>query len=197
MAHYCVRCGSELVKRIIEGRELEACPNDDFVLWRDPKVASAVVVETDGGVVLGRRSIEPGYGLWCLPGGFVNHDEHPADAAVRECAEEICAAVELTSLVGVYHVPKQDAHSIIGVAYSARLVDGALLRPGSEMLEVKVFPIDSLPPLAFPSHRRVLDEFLKSRARAEAVSPRRAGAEAPRERRPSPGRAQPRPRRTP
>jgi len=94
MAHYCIKCGSQLETRVIEGRELEACPNDDFVLWRDPKVASAVVVEVDGGVVLGRRSIDPGYGLWCLPGGFVNDDEHPAGAAMRECMEAIGAAVE-------------------------------------------------------------------------------------------------------
>ena len=195
MAHYCVQCGSQLEPRIIEGRELEACPNDDFVLWQDPKVATAVVVEVDGGVVLGRRSIEPGYGLWCLPGGFVNHDEHPAAAAVRECAEEICAAVELTSLISVYHVPKRDAHSIVGVAYSARLVDGAQLSPGSEMLEVNVFPIDSLPQLAFPSHRHVLDEFLKSRARVAAIAPQRDGEAAPRGKQPSQARAQPRPRR--
>ncbi len=84
MAHYCIKCGSQLETRVIEGRELEACANDDFVLWRDPKVASAVVIEVDGGVVLGRRAIEPGYGLWCLPGGFVNDDEHPADAAMRD-----------------------------------------------------------------------------------------------------------------
>ena len=62
---------------MIEGRELEACPNDDFVLWHDPKVTTAVVVETDGGIVLGRRAIEPGRGHWCLPGGFVNDDEDP------------------------------------------------------------------------------------------------------------------------
>src|SRR5713226_8267128 len=147
MAHFCIRCGSELVMRVIEGRELEACPNDDFILWRDPKVASAVVVETDGGVVLGRRSIEPGYGLWCLPGGFVNDDEHPADAAKRECLEEISAAVELTSLIGVYHVPKRDASSIVGIGYRARLVDGEQLSAGSEMLEVSVFPMESLPAL--------------------------------------------------
>ena len=90
--------------RLIDGRELEACPNDSFVLWRDPKVATAVVVEVDGGIVLGRRSIEPGYGLWCLPGGFVNDDEDPAAAATRECLEEINAEVELTGLIGVYHI---------------------------------------------------------------------------------------------
>lgn len=196
MAHFCIRCGSELVTRVIEGRELEACPHDDFILWRDPKVASAVVVEADGGVVLGRRSIEPGYGLWCLPGGFVNDDENPVDAARRECLEEICAAVEITSLIGVYHVPKRDAPSMIGIAYRARLVDGAELTPGSEMLEVGIFPIDSLPPLAFPSHRHVLDEFIKSRAPAEATSPLRAAAVAPRGKRPSRAQAPPRPRRT-
>jgi 8-oxo-dGTP diphosphatase len=191
--HYCIRCGTELETRVIEGRELEACPRDDFILWRDPKVASAVVVEVDGGVVLGRRSIEPGYGLWCLPGGFVNDDEHPAEAAVRECMEEISAAVELTSLIGVYHVPKRDAHSMVGIAYRARLVDGAQLGAGSEMLEVRVFPLDSLPPLAFPSHRHVIDEFLKSRAPAEAASPQRAAAAALRGRPRPPARAQSRP----
>ena len=104
MAHYCVNCGSELVRREIEGRSLEACPNDDFVLWRDPKVATAVVVESDGGIVLGRRAIEPAYGMWCLPGGFVNDDESPVEAAVRECLEEICAAVVVTGLIGVSHL---------------------------------------------------------------------------------------------
>ena len=193
MPHYCVRCGSVLETRVIEGRELEACANDDFVLWRDPKVASAVVVEVDGGVVLGRRAIEPGYGLWCLPGGFVNDHEHPADAAIRECMEEISAAVELTSLICVYHVPKRDAPSMVGIAYRARLVDGAELSAGSEMLEVRVFTLDSLPPLAFPSHRQVLDEFLKSQAPAEAASPQSAGAAVQREKPPSPARAQSRP----
>ena len=194
MAHYCVRCGSVLETRIFEGRELEACPNDDFVLWRDPKVASAVVVETDGGILLGRRAIDPGYGLWCLPGGFVNDDEHPADSAVRECMEEISAAVELTSLIGVYHIPKSDAPSMVGIAYRARLAAGATPRPGAEMLEVGVFPIDELPPLAFPSHRHVLDEFIKSQVPAEAVSPRHAAAAAPLGRRPSrsPARLPPR-----
>ena len=195
MAHYCVRCGSELEARIVEGRELEACPDDDFILWRDPKVASAVVVEAGGGVVLGRRAIEPGYGLWCLPGGFVNDDEHPADAARRECLEEISAAVELTSLLGVYHVPKRDAPSMVGIAYTGRLADGAELKAGSEMLEVRVFPIDALPPLAFPSHRHVIDQFLTSREPAEAFSPQPAATAAPTEMRPSPARAQSRPRR--
>lgn len=157
MTHYCVNCGAPLVTRVFEGRELEACANDDFVLWRDPKVASAIVVEVDGGIVLGRRAIEPGYGKWCLPGGFVNDDEDPAAAVVRECREEIGAAVEVTSLLGVYHVPKTTASSIIGIAYRGRLAGGAVMAPGVEMLELGVFRSDALPELAFPSHREVLE----------------------------------------
>jgi ADP-ribose pyrophosphatase YjhB (NUDIX family) len=172
LGHFCVNCGAPLVRRIIEGREVEACPNDEFVLWRDPKVAAAVVVEHDAGIVLGRRAIEPGYGEWCLPGGFVNHDESPADAAIRECREEIDAGVELTGLLGVYHVSKTTASSIVGIAYRGRVVEGEV-SPGQEMLEVAVFRLDELPPIAFPSHREVLALYRAELERPASHSPRK------------------------
>jgi 8-oxo-dGTP diphosphatase len=185
MGHFCVNCGAALVARAIEGRELEACPNDSFILWHDPKVSTAVVVETDGGIVLGRRSIEPGYGLWCLPGGFVNDDEDPAIAATRECLEEISTKVVLTGLIGVYHIPKTDAPSMIGIAYRGRLIAGAQPVAGAEMLEVGVFPVAGLPPLAFPSHRKVIEEYVKSLEQAAAAAPRPDRATARRAARPS------------
>jgi 8-oxo-dGTP diphosphatase len=193
--HFCVNCGAALVPRVIEGREVEGCPNDSFILWHDPKVSTAVVVEVEGGIVLGRRSIEPGYGLWCLPGGFVNDDEDPAAAAARECLEEISAVVELGGLIGVYHIPKTDAPSMVGIAYRGRLADGAKPAAGTEMLEVGVFELDALPPLAFPSHRTVVAEYLRSLEPEVAGAPRSAAAAAPRGRRPSPARAATRSRR--
>lgn len=151
--------------RTIEGREHEVCPADGWVLWRDPKVAAAVVVEKDGGIVLGRRAIEPGLGEWCLPGGFVNDDEDPAGAAIRECREEINAEVELLDLLGVYHVAKTTAPSIVGIGYRGRVRDGESIGAGPEMLEVAVFRLDELPPVAFPSHREVLALYAASKAR--------------------------------
>lgn len=188
-----MNCGAPLVPRVIEGREVEACPNDSFVLWHDPKVSTAVVVEVDGAVVLGRRAIEPGYGLWCLPGGFVNDDEDPAAAAARECLEEISAPVELTGLIGVYHIPKAGAPSMVGIAYRGRVVDGALPAAGAEMLEVGVFPLDALPELAFPSHKTVLADYLKSLGQAVGEELRSAAGAAPHAAPPSRPRAQTRP----
>jgi 8-oxo-dGTP diphosphatase len=166
VGHFCVNCGRPLELREIEGRQVEACPVDDFVLWRDPKVVTMVVVESSDGLWLGRRGIEPGYGLWCLPGGFVNDDEHPADAAIRECMEEIGTPVEITELLGVYHIRKEAAPSMVGIAYRARLKDGERPQPGSEMLEVAAFGENALPELAFSSHREVLRDWLESAARS-------------------------------
>ena len=164
MAHFCLNCAAQLVPRLIEGRELEGCPACDFILWRNPVVATMVVVETPGGIVLGRRSIEPGYGLWCLPGGFVNDDEHPERAAVRECREEIGAGVEITSLLGIYHITRGDGTGMLGLAYHAWLAEGEAARAGSEMLEVGLFSPPDLPPLAFPSHHQALVDWASKRA---------------------------------
>jgi 8-oxo-dGTP diphosphatase len=162
MGHFCVNCGVPLETRSIEGRQLEGCPRCGFVLWRDPKVVTMVVVENEAGeVVMGRRAIEPGYGLWCLPGGFVNDDEHPAASAARECREEICADVEVEGLLGVYHIEKQDAPSMVGIGYLARLSPGSVPAPGEEMLEVSSFARERLPQLGFPSHRLAVSDWLR------------------------------------
>lgn len=166
VSHYCVNCGTVLEPRVVEGRELEGCAGCGFVLWHDPKVVTMVVVEDEhGDVIVGRRGIEPGYGLWCLPGGYVNDDEHPADSALRECREEIGAEVEITGLLGVYHIRKRGAPSMVGIGYRARLRPGQVAIAGHEMLEVGAYPGNDLPQLAFTSHREAMADWLVSAPR--------------------------------
>src|SRR5262249_60582069 len=122
-------------------------------------VVTLVVVENDDRhVVVGRRAIEPGYGLWCLPGGYVNDDEHPADSAVRECREEIAAEVEITGLLGVYHIRKRGAPSMVGIGYRARLRPGEVPTAGTGMVEGGAVPRGSGPEVAFtrPRHGRTV-----------------------------------------
>jgi ADP-ribose pyrophosphatase YjhB (NUDIX family) len=170
VSHYCVNCGTRLEARIVENREVEGCSTCSFVLWRDPKVVTLIVVEDGAGrVVVGRRGIEPAYGRWCLPGGYVNDDEHPADSAVRECREEIGADVDITQLLGVYHIRKLGAPSMVGIAYGARLRPGQVPVAGSEMLEVVAFLPDGLPELAFASHREAMSDWLRRGEQFEAI----------------------------
>jgi ADP-ribose pyrophosphatase YjhB (NUDIX family) len=172
VTHYCVNCGTPLELRTIEDRELEACATCGFVLWHDPKVVTIVVVENEwGGVIVGRRSIEPAYGLWCLPGGYVNDDEHPAAAAVRECREEIVADVQIAGLLGVYHIRRTDAASMVGIGYRARLLPGQVPEAGSEMLEIATLPGDRLPDLAFMSHRQAMNDWMGRRERSRVETP--------------------------
>ena len=90
---------------------------------------------------------------------------------------------------------------MVGIAYQAKLVDGSRPSPGTEMLEVGVFPPDALPPLAFPSHHQVLAEYsaalLTSLPKVGVAGPGIGVAKAPRGRRPSRAQAPSRPRRRP
>ncbi len=103
-------------------------------------------------------------------------------------------AVDVTGLIGVFHIAKTDAPSMIVIAYRGRVAGSAQAAPGAEMLEVGTFSLGSLPPLAFPSHRTVVAEYLKSLAPAEEAAPRPDREVAPRARRPSRGPAPTQPR---
>jgi ADP-ribose pyrophosphatase YjhB (NUDIX family) len=163
-AKFCQQCGTEMKLHEIDRRLVPVCPNCGFTAWSNPVVATMVVIETPGGLILGRRSIEPGYGLWCLPGGFVNEDEAPAEAAMRECLEEIQAKVRIERLLDVYHIVRGDGRGMVGIAYVAGLEDGEAPTTGQEMLEVGLFAPDNLPELAFSSHRRAIADWAAGRA---------------------------------
>jgi len=158
---FCQQCGHEMEGQDIDGRQVPVCPSCGFTAWANPLVATMVVIETPGGLILGRRSIEPGYGLWCLPGGFVNEDEAPAEAARRECLEEIQAMVTIDSLLDVYHIIRGDGRGMVAIAYVGRLGEGEAPSAGSETLEVGLFAPDSLPEIAFSSHRRAIGDWMR------------------------------------
>jgi ADP-ribose pyrophosphatase YjhB (NUDIX family) len=157
-ARFCPRCATELGLRDVEGKLLPACGACDFIAFRDPKVvAVAVLSDGDTAVWLIRRGIEPRLGEWALPGGYVDYDEHPRAAAARECLEELGCEVQIDRLVGVHHANLVTAGVVI-VAYAGRIVSGTP-RACPEVLEVRRFPVDALPPLAFGTHSAIVGEW--------------------------------------
>jgi len=122
----------------------------------DPKVGAGVLVERDGKVVLVRRAVVPALGSWCLPSGFVEYDEAPEQAAVREFLEETGLEVQLTGLLDVSQYTNDTRGPGVVILYRGQVVGGEP-RPGDDASEVGFFGPDELPEdIAFATHRRVL-----------------------------------------
>jgi 8-oxo-dGTP diphosphatase len=147
--------------RYQEDRERPTCPSCGFIHYLDPKVAVAVVLGDESGVILGKRRIDPGSGLWSFPAGYVNRGEVVEDAAVREVFEEIGVSVRLIGLVGVY---SERNTPVILVVYAGEIISGVPVPDGREVSEVRRFALDRLPDgLAFKHDRRVLADWKRAR----------------------------------
>ncbi len=147
IANYCARCGRSLTERLLGGRMRPYCASCEQPVYFDPKVAVVVFIERDDCVLLIQRAVDPGKGLWALPAGFVDHDEAPEAAAIRETLEETRLNVRIDKLLAVY--PKRDdGLADIIIAYSATVLSGAALA-GDDAAEVGWFTRDDLPPLVF------------------------------------------------
>ncbi|HZC19059.1 MAG TPA: NUDIX hydrolase [Rubrobacteraceae bacterium] len=158
---YCPRCGGRLELREIKAGDPErlVCEECSFVFYLGPKLVAAVIFELDGGIVLTQRSIEPGYGKWTFPGGFMDRGETAEAAAKREACEEVGVEVEVGEIVGLYSY--EDQVPVIAV-FSGR-VTGGEPEPLDETMAVKVFPREDLPwgALAFPSTEDALKDYLR------------------------------------
>ena len=157
---FCPACGAGLQPRLVEQRQLPACPQCEFVAGPDPKVAVAAIVEDEAGLVLAiRRGADPGQGQWALPGGYLDADETPAQAAARECLEETNCLVVMDSLACIHHVLTREGGLLV-LAYSGRLVGGPAT-PTEEAPELAWFAPRDLPELGFSSHRQAVDAWLR------------------------------------
>lgn len=167
---FCPRCGSALEARVLKTGEpmrlVCTSPTCGFVFYQDPKVAVGTIIRApDGGIVLVRRAIEPGYGLWVFPGGYVDRGEDVRLAAVREAREEAGIDVRLDDLVGIYSYA---GSTPVVIVYSATWTSGELALD-EENSEVTVFSPAEVPwdALAFRSTSEALRDFLNAQAPAK------------------------------
>ena len=158
---YCRHCRATLEDGFVFGRTRKVCPECGFVHFRDPKVGAGVLAERDGEVVLVRRAVAPALGSWCLPSGFVEFDEAPEQAAVRECLEETGLEVHLIGLLDVRQYRNDSRGPGVVILYRGQIVGGEP-RAGDDASEVGFFGPDELPEdIAFGTHRRVLARWQK------------------------------------
>ena len=161
---YCPLCGGDLELRSIKTTEPDrlVCRRCGFIFYQDPKVAvGTIITDEQSRIVLVRRAIEPGYGKWVFPGGFVDRGEEVTVAAIREAREESGLDVRLDRLINVYSYP---GRAPVIIVYSATMIGGCLICD-DESLEGKFFAPEEIPwdELAFRSTHEALREFLEGR----------------------------------
>ncbi|CCD28896.1 NUDIX hydrolase [Candidatus Glomeribacter gigasporarum BEG34] len=154
---FCSACGHAVILRIPAGdqRARFVCTHCHAIHYQNPRnVVGALPVWGDQ-VLLCRRAIEPRYGFWTLPAGFMELGETTAQAARRETLEEAGARVELLPLFSLLNVVR--AHQV-HLFYRARLID-LDVRAGDESLEVRLFKEAQIPweQIAF----RTVDQTLR------------------------------------
>lgn len=167
---FCPVCGAPVEPRVLRAGEpaRQVCTSTacGFVHYLDPKVAVGTVITRPGGeIVLVKRAIEPGYGKWVFPGGYVDRGEEVTLAAVREAREEAGLDVRLDRLIGIYSYA---GRTPIIIVYAASLLGGELA-VDDEGLEARWFAPTAIPwdELAFLSTRDALRAYLGWRGPAQ------------------------------
>lgn len=166
---YCSECAAPVILQVPpdDTRERHVCPVCGTIHYQNPKmvVGSIPVWERDGvaRILLCRRAIEPRYGYWTLPAGFMENNETTSQAAQRETVEEAGANIALHELFSILNVPH--VHQV-HLFYRASLLD-LDYEAGTESLEVKLFTEQEIPweEIAFPTVSHTLRFFFEDLAR--------------------------------
>jgi ADP-ribose pyrophosphatase YjhB (NUDIX family) len=140
---FCSNCGAAVTRRVPPGDSLarDVCDACGSIHYANPKLVLGAIPEWEGRLLLCRRAIEPRYGYWTLPAGFMENDETAAEAALRETLEEAGARVDLLAAFSMISVPYVNQ---VHVFYRARLLD-LEFKPGVESLEVALFEEAKMP----------------------------------------------------
>ena len=162
---HCPRCASPLRAWQVRDSVRLTCASCGYVLYLPPAPVTCTIVERDGQVLMVKRRYSPGEGLWCLPAGFVEPGEHPAESAVREVEEETGLRTEILRLFDTWASSEDPRTPVVSIAYVARVVGGTL-EAGDDASEAVFFPMNRLPEdIAFETHRRALARYVAARNR--------------------------------
>lgn len=158
---YCSTCGQPVERRIPAGdnRHRFVCSSCNTIHYQNPRIVAGTLPIWEGRILLCRRAIEPRYGYWTLPAGFMENSETTVEAAERETLEEALAEVNIEDLYTMIHVPHIDQ---VHIFYRATLKNGRF-GAGEESLETKLFSLDNIPwdEISFPTVRRTLEHYVE------------------------------------
>lgn len=160
---FCSLCGSTVSHVIPEGdnRLRYVCDSCNEIHYQNPKIVTGSIPTWEDKVLLCKRAIEPRYGLWTLPAGFMENQETTQAGAARETQEEANAEVAISHLYTTFNLPHINQIYMLFLGELVNLDFG----PGVESLEVELFKESEIPwdELAFPVIRETLKLYFDDR----------------------------------
>lgn len=164
---FCNQCGEDISLLVPDGdnRLRHVCSVCGHIHYENPKMVVGCIPEWQDKILLCRRAIEPRYGLWTLPAGFMENAETTAEAAARETMEEAGASVEILELFAMFSLPHINQ---VYLMYRAQMPD-ANFSPGEESLDVGLYEEGEVPwdELAFPVVNETLKLYFSDRLAGE------------------------------
>lgn len=142
---FCMSCGCRLTKRWIQSdlRDRDVCPACSTVHYDNPKVVVSCICYWEQRILLCKRGIEPGKGLWDVPRGFVESGETLEEAATRELFEEVGLEVKPSELA-LFRIASAPFLNQIFIAFRAQLKSEPNLRIGPETLDARLFDVSEI-----------------------------------------------------
>lgn len=165
---HCRNCGAAVTYRVPDDgdtRERAVCPACKTIHYENPLNVVGTIPVLGDKVLLCKRNIEPRWGKWTLPAGFMELGETTAAGAARETDEEAGAQFEMLGLFSVMNVPRVGQ---VHLFYRATLLNGEFA-PGHETIEARLFDEAEIPwdEIAFRTVRETLECFFADRRKGQ------------------------------
>jgi len=161
---HCRNCGTSVVYRIPDDGDTKAraiCTACTTIHYENPLNVVGTVPVWGDKVLLCKRNIEPRWGKWTLPAGFMELNETVAEGAARETVEESGAEFELEGLFSLVNVARVGQ---VHLFYRARLLSDRF-KPGFETIEARLFAEEEIPwdDIAFRTVKETLAHYFADR----------------------------------
>ncbi len=129
------------------------CSNCGFIQFTNPSPTAGVIAIKDNKIVMIKRGRQPALGKWSFPSGFIEVNESPEEAALRELEEEAGVTGEILGHIGTYYEKSEVYGDLIIVMYLVQITGGELVA-GDDAVDVKLFKKDDVPKFKFKCFRR-------------------------------------------
>lgn len=159
---YCPYC-SDAISQQKEGDVLrDYCTSCKMYFYDNPLPVASTIVVHKREVLLVKRKFDPYKGMWCLPSGFAETGERIESAALRELNEETGINGKIIDFVCADSIYNNIYGDLIFITYEAEWIENDL-QAGDDAEEVRFFPLQNIPPLAFESNTKAVNRYIFSK----------------------------------